>query len=82
MARYTERNRQVVRQWEVLLALQEAPLDVATLASRLGTTVRTIYRDLDALQAARFALYSERHGDGLVRWHLLGRNVAPERMAA
>jgi predicted DNA-binding transcriptional regulator YafY len=81
-ARHTERNRQVIRQWDVLLALQEAPRTVGELAASLGVTVRTVYRDLDALQAARFALYTDNTEDGAVRWRLMGRNRAPARRAA
>jgi predicted DNA-binding transcriptional regulator YafY len=82
MARYIERNKQVIRQWELLRALEEAPRTRPELAALLGTTVRTVHRDLDALQAARFPLYSERHDDGHVRWHLLGTRPAPARRVA
>ena len=81
-SRRLERNNQVIRQWELLLALAAHPQTVVELSQRLSTTVRTIYRDLDALQAARFALYNERHSDGAVRWHVLDVIAVPARRAA
>ena len=65
------RNSQVVRQWFLLQTLQSAPKTVPELARDLGTTPRTVYRDLEALQALPFAFYTERHDDGATRWHLL-----------
>ena len=81
-SRVHERNAQVVRQWEILITLQAGSRTVPELAQQFATTRRTIYRDLDALQAARFALYNERHADGAIRWHLLGGNSIPARRAA
>ncbi len=84
MATPSERNRQVVRQWEVLRRLEAGPATVDELAAGVGdarVTVRTIYRDLDALQAARFPLVNERHADGRVRWHLLTTGLTPGRAA-
>ena len=82
MARPSERNRQVVRQWEILTALQESPRTILELANLTSVTTRTIRRDLEALQTAAFPLYDEQHSDGCVRWHLTSRNVAPARRAA
>lgn len=65
------RNTQVVRQWSILQSLKAAPRTVPELARDLGTTSRTVYRDLEALQTLPFAFYTERHDDGATRWHLL-----------
>ena len=65
------RNSQVVRQWSLLQTLKDAPRTVPELAQALDTTSRTVYRDLEALQALPFAFYTERHDDGAIRWHLL-----------
>lgn len=78
------RNRQVIRQWRVLRLLEQRPRTLAELAAAVGErggTTRTIRRDLEALEAAGFPLYNERHEDGAVRWHALQR-VAPERRSA
>lgn len=71
MARPTGRNRQVVRQWEVLNALEAGPRTIEELARMVGdggVTPRTIRRDFQALKAARFPIYSDRDDDGQVRW--------------
>lgn len=65
------RNSQVIRQWSILQALTNAPRTVPELARDLRTTKRTVYRDLEALQAWPFPLFTERHDDGMTRWHLL-----------
>ena len=76
------RNRQVVHQWQMLLAMMAGPKTVAELAAIAECTIRNVYRQLDALQAAEFPLYSDRDGDGVVRWRLAGRVAIPERRAA
>jgi len=84
MAKPTERNCQVIRQWEILRLLEERPRSASELASHVGdagVTVRTIYRDLPALEAARFPIYSEKDVDGVVRWRLLTKGVTPARRA-
>ena len=56
-----------------------------SLAASVGAgdvTVRTVYRDLHALEAAGFPLYTDRDDDGLVRWRLLRKGVTPARSAA
>lgn len=47
------RGDQLARQWRVARAIEASPngLTVAELAKREETGLRTIYRDLDALQA-------------------------------
>ena len=84
MARPTERNRQVVRQWEVLQQLEQGPKSLEQLARAVGdggVTTRTIRRDLEALQAARFPIYNDRDEDGVMRWRLLTKGVVPYRAA-
>lgn len=84
MAKPSERNQQVIRQWEVLRRLEAGPSTVDELAAGVGdhgTTRRTIYRDLDALQAARFPIVRERHEDNRVRWRLLTKGLRPRRTA-
>ena len=76
----------VVRQWEILKMLEERPATLGEIAGAVGdpkVCERAIRRDLDALQAAQFPLYSERHDeDGRVRWHLMAKGVTPVRRAA
>jgi predicted DNA-binding transcriptional regulator YafY len=84
MAKVCERCKMVVRQWEILKLLEERPATLAELAHSVGDAAvceRTIRRDLEALEAARFPLYSERDEEGRVRWHLLTKGVAPRRAA-
>jgi len=56
------RRDQVARQWRVIRAIEASPngLTVAEIAKREDSGIRTIYRDLEALQAAGFPLYTER----------------------
>ncbi len=56
------RGDQLARQWRVIRAIEASAngLSVAELAEREETGIRTIYRDLEALQAAGFPLYNER----------------------
>jgi hypothetical protein len=56
------RGDQLSRQWRVIRAIEASPngLTVAEIAEREETGIRTIYRDLEALQAAGFPLYTER----------------------
>ena len=63
------RGDQLSRQWRSIRAIEARPnrLTVTEIAQREETGIRTIYRDLEALQAARFLLYSER-ADRTNRW--------------
>ena len=56
------RGDQLARQLRVIRAIEASPngLTVAEIAKREETGIRTIYRDLEALQAAGFPLYTER----------------------
>jgi len=60
------RGDQLARQWRIIRAIEASPngLTVAEIAQREETGIRTIYRDLEALQAAGFSLYAERAGKG------------------
>lgn len=55
------RGTQVARQWKIirLIERRESGLSIEELANKLETPVRTIYRDLEALQESGFPLYSE-----------------------
>lgn len=66
------RGQQIIRQWSIVRLLEgrHLGLTVAEIASHLGANVRTVYRDLDDLQAAGFPLYSE-PGDRGERWNLV-----------
>ena len=67
------RTLEIVRQWELILALDKAPhgLTLRRLAE-LGTcSTRTVRRDLAALQRAGFPLYDEKV-DGSAKWRLTG----------
>ncbi len=63
------RGDQLARQWRLIRAIKANPngLTVAEIAQREETGIRTIYRDLEALQAGGFPLYTERV-DGANRW--------------
>lgn len=65
------RNDEIVRQWNLLRAIEAARhgLTVQALTGASGVTRRTIYRDLDALQQAGFPLTSEMR-DGRSYWKL------------
>lgn len=70
-----QRNRQVVRQWQILRALgSRSDVTIARLSEDLGVTSRTVRRDLDALQEAGFPLVDEVISEaGQKRWRLLSR---------
>lgn len=73
------RHAQIVRQWSLLQELQASPRTVPELADRLGATTRTVYRDLEVLQALPVPfplLAARRHDDGAVRWQLLRTGCA------
>ncbi|MBK8481678.1 MAG: WYL domain-containing protein [Proteobacteria bacterium] len=65
------RHAQVVRQWKLLRRLERAAQgqSVAELAGDEVAAQRACYRDLEALQAAGFPLYTEER-EGLRRWCL------------
>jgi hypothetical protein len=56
------RGDQLARQWLIIRAIEASPdgLTVIEIAQREESGKRTIYRDLEALQAAGFILYIER----------------------
>lgn len=68
------RNSELVRQWEILRAIDGARIGipVARLAAERGVHVRTIRRDLDALCRAGFALDEEKV-NGTSMWKLRAR---------
>lgn len=61
------RNREAIRQWQILRALAAARLglSVDAIARAQGVTPRTIRRDLTALEAAGFPLYQEKREPGV-----------------
>ncbi len=64
------RGDQLARQWRVIQAIEKASpngLTVAEIAEQEEIEIRTIYRDLEALQAAGFPLYTEKV-DKAKRW--------------
>jgi predicted DNA-binding transcriptional regulator YafY len=66
-----ERNREMVRQWQIVRAIEEARFGrtIAELAAEFAVHQRTIRRDLEALQRAGFPLYDEKR-DATARWKL------------
>jgi len=56
------RGDQLARQWRVIRSIEASTngLTVAEIANRQETGIRTIYRDLEALQSAGFPLYTEK----------------------
>jgi predicted DNA-binding transcriptional regulator YafY len=65
MAGLMPRGDQLSRQWR-LIQLIDRPqgITVDDASRELSCTIRTIWRDLDALQKAGFPLYTERAADG------------------
>lgn len=65
------RGTEVVRQWNILQAIDAARngVTVADLARQVGVTRRTIWRDLVALQEAGFPLIDEKD-QGTTRWKM------------
>jgi predicted DNA-binding transcriptional regulator YafY len=70
------RNRELIRQWRILQAINAARLGltVESLAAEHGVSSRTIRRDLAALSEAGFPLYQDA-GDGRPRWRVDGNAV-------
>jgi predicted DNA-binding transcriptional regulator YafY len=66
------RGDQLARQWRIIQTLISARhgKSVSVLAKDLSCHIRTIYRDLEALQAAGFPVYTDRVG-GKNLWVLL-----------
>ena len=57
------RRQQLERTWRLLVALDgSAGASASELARRLGVSLRTVYRDLEALQAVDFPLYTDKTG--------------------
>ncbi|HXG89468.1 MAG TPA: transcriptional regulator [Vicinamibacterales bacterium] len=65
------RNSEVIRQWNLLRALEAARhgATVKQLSKELEVTTRTIWRDMEALQAVGFPLFSDKDGRE-TRWKL------------
>ena len=63
------RGDQLARQWRIIRGIEASSngLTVAEIAKREETGLRTIYRDLEALQSAGFPLYNEKV-DKANRW--------------
>jgi predicted DNA-binding transcriptional regulator YafY len=66
------RGDQLSRQWKIIQTLISSRMgkSAADLAEALGCHPRTLYRDLEALQAAGFPIYTERV-EGKNLWSLL-----------
>lgn len=66
------RNAEVIRQWQILRAVESSRTGVTIhdLAAQAGVTTRTIRRDLQALQEAGFAIYDEGEEHDTKRWKL------------
>lgn len=71
------RNAEVIRQWTILKAIENARSSGVTiddLSSLCGVTTRTIRRDLQALEESGFPIYDDRsHDDGRTRWLMNGQ---------
>src|SRR5688572_18937781 len=65
------RSSEIIRQWNIIRALDGSRqgVTVQELAKDGGVTVRTIWRDVAALQEAGFPLYDEKI-DGRTYWRL------------
>lgn len=62
----------MARQWKILRLLESRSQGVSLneLAAEFDVSLRTIYRDMDALQDAGFPLYAEKEGKNAV-WKLV-----------
>jgi len=71
------RNQEAIRQWQILRAIAAARcgLTIPALAKETGVTVRTIRRDLVALQESGFPLYQDSGEAGRV-WKLDARAIS------
>ena len=55
------RNAEVIRQWKILKRIEKSRYVTASdLAEEHGVALRTIRRDIEALQEAGFPLYDDR----------------------
>lgn len=74
------RGDQLSRQWKIIQALtgSHQGKSATRLAAELDCHSRTVYRDLEALQAAGFPLFTERR-EGKTYWSMLdaGKNQLP-----
>jgi hypothetical protein len=72
------RNAEVIRQWQMLRAIESSRVGVTIheLAGEAGVSTRTIRRDLQALQEAGFAIFDEGEEHDTKRWKL---NAQPFR---
>lgn len=63
------RGDQISRQWQILQLLEARRLGVSVpdLAAELESNVRTVYRDVEALELAGFPIYSDKD-DGVEKW--------------
>lgn len=66
------RNAEVIRQWQILREIESrrGGVTIHELSKLVNVTTRTIRRDLQALQAAGFALYDEGAENETKRWRL------------
>jgi len=66
------RNDRLARQWKIIQSMlsSQSGRTVADLAAELESNLRTVYRDLEALQAAGFPICTRR-ADGKTLWSLL-----------
>ncbi len=67
------RGDQLARQWKILQTLMAAKngKSAGELSRELECHLRTVYRDLEALQAAGFPIYTHRE-NAVSRWALMG----------
>jgi predicted DNA-binding transcriptional regulator YafY len=70
------RGDQLSRQWKIIQSLIASPngKSAGRLAREIECHSRTLYRDLEALQAAGFPLYSEQAG-GKALWFILDAGI-------
>jgi len=66
------RGTQLARQWKIIRILEsrKTGITINELAGQVDIPVRSVYRDLEAIQEAGFPLYTERDGKSSV-WKML-----------
>lgn len=66
------RGIQMARQWKIIRLLESCSQGISLneLAAQLDVSIRTIYRDMDALQDAGFPVYAQKEGTNAV-WKMV-----------
>ena len=78
------RGDALARQWKIFRALLSSRRGktVTEIATSLNLHIRTVYRDLDALQKAGFPIYSEQRGQSSFwKMHADDQEIMPRQLS-